>query len=158
MAANKAGFPVALYLDSKADSFIEEFSTSNFVAVGKSGAYFQSKSDVILGSETNKSLMKLAEKSAGLDIQYRPIHIDVALPNYFTEVAACGTAIVVLPVNKICYRNSLTLYPRDQTKSALFTLTCESFKTAKLKTNLNECGPLLPYNILENQHVQSKSM
>lgn len=107
MAAKKAGFPIALYLDSKTNSFIEEFSTSNFLAIDKNGAYVTPKSDAILASVTNKSLMKLAEDSS-LDVQHRPIHIDEVLSHQFTEVAACGTAVVVTPVNKISYRNSVT--------------------------------------------------
>ena len=32
IAAKKAGFPIGLYLDAKTNSFVEEFSTSNFLA------------------------------------------------------------------------------------------------------------------------------
>ena len=46
-AMKKKGFPIALYLDAKTNSFIEEFSTSNFLAIDKKGnhhvSYFQCK-------------------------------------------------------------------------------------------------------------------
>ncbi len=58
MAAKKKGYPIGLYLDAKSNSFIEEFSTSNFLAVDKSGAYITPKSDAILPSVTNKYGMK----------------------------------------------------------------------------------------------------
>ena len=35
--AKKDGFPVCLYLDAKTNSYVEEFSTSNFIGVTKSG-------------------------------------------------------------------------------------------------------------------------
>jgi branched-chain amino acid aminotransferase len=84
------GFPIALYLDAKTNSLVEEFSTSNFLAIDAKGAYVTPKSSAILGSITNKSLMELAADE-GLDVQVRPIHIDEVAD--FQEVAACGTAV-----------------------------------------------------------------
>ena len=107
MAAKKAGFPIGLYLDSKTNSFIEEFSTSNFLAIDKKGAYVTPKSDAILASVTNKSLMHLAA-DVGMDVQHRPIHIEELVSGEFTEVAACGTAVVVTPVNKVSYKDRVT--------------------------------------------------
>lgn len=100
MSAKKKGFPIALYLDSKTNSFVEEFSTSNFLAIDGKGAYVTPKSQAILASITNKSLMELAADE-GLDVQVRPIHIDEVAG--FQEVAACGTAVVVTPVNKVVH-------------------------------------------------------
>lgn len=42
-----------LYLDAKTNSMVEEFSTSNFVAMTKEGAFLTPKSDSILESITN---------------------------------------------------------------------------------------------------------
>jgi branched-chain amino acid aminotransferase len=44
MAAKKKGYPIALYLDSKTNSLVEEFSTSNFLAIDSKGAYVTPKS------------------------------------------------------------------------------------------------------------------
>ena len=70
MANKRTGFPITLYLDSRTNSLVEEFSTSNFFGVkhdrgGKSspveGATFVTpKSGAVLPSITNKSLMRLA--------------------------------------------------------------------------------------------------
>lgn len=35
--AKKKGFPIALYLDAKTNSYVEEFSTSNFLAIDGQG-------------------------------------------------------------------------------------------------------------------------
>mmetsp|Transcript_27856 Transcript_27856/g.26695 ORF Transcript_27856/g.26695 Transcript_27856/m.26695 type:complete len:378 (+) Transcript_27856:31-1164(+) len=105
MAAKKAGFPIALYLDAKTHTLVEEFSTSNFLAIDKkSGAYVTPISDAILASITNKSLMQIAEDE-GIEVQRRPVAIEEVMDGNFSEVAACGTAVVVTPVNKIVYMN-----------------------------------------------------
>ena len=104
MAAKKNGFPIALYLDAKTNSFVEEFSTSNFLAIDKNGAYITPKSEAILASITNKSLMELA-KDSGIDVQVRPVPIEEVMQGKFDEIAACGTAVVVTPVDKIVYKD-----------------------------------------------------
>ena len=54
------GFPIALYLDAKTNHYVEEFSTSNFLAIDHDGVYVTPDSNAILPSITNKSLMDLA--------------------------------------------------------------------------------------------------
>lgn len=51
------GFTIALYLDSREHKYVEEFSTSNFIAISKDGAYVTPKSDSVLGSVTNKVIV-----------------------------------------------------------------------------------------------------
>ena len=101
MEAKKAGYPIGLYLDAKERTYVEEFSTSNFVGIrADTGAYVTPKSDAILPSITNDSLMKLAETQLGLDVERRPIPFDEIANGDFAEVAACGTAVVLTPVGK----------------------------------------------------------
>lgn len=130
--AKKDGFPIALYLgegarklyimycfhdrryyftwsiysiiDAKSNTFVEEFSTSNFLAIDRSGAYVTPKSGAVLESITNKSLKELAA-SLGLDVQERQIPIDEV--GSFTEVAACGTAVVLTPVKSLYYKQQV---------------------------------------------------
>ena len=90
MAAKKAGFPIALYLDAKTNSLVEEFSTSNFLAIDKiSGAYVTPKSDAILASITNKSLMELATDE-GIEVQRRQVTIAEVMNGQFSEVLPAG--------------------------------------------------------------------
>eukprot|EP01038_Epipyxis_sp_PR26KG_P004535 gene4535-6405_t len=110
--AKKNGFPIALYLDSKTNSFIEEFSTSNFLAIHKSGAFVTPNSEAILESITNKSLMELA-KDEGMDVQVRPISVNEVLNGDLSEVAACGTAVVVTPVSKIVFGDKVVSIPNE---------------------------------------------
>lgn len=67
MRAKKEGYSVGLYLDAKTNSFVEEFSTSNFLAIDKHGAYVTPKSPTILASVTNKSLMDIATDEGWLN-------------------------------------------------------------------------------------------
>lgn len=100
MEFKKKGYPIALYLDSKTNNYIEEFSTSNFLAIDKMNRYITPLSDAILESVTNKSLMELA-MDEGYEVQRRPVLLEELMNGSFVEAAACGTAVVVTPVNKI---------------------------------------------------------
>lgn len=95
--AKKEGYPVALYLDAKEHKYIDEFATSNFIAIND-GKYITPSSATILPSITNRSLMQLAE-DIGLVVERRPIELEEVTG--FEGAAACGTAVVLTPVSKI---------------------------------------------------------
>ncbi|MDR0994103.1 MAG: branched-chain amino acid aminotransferase [Verrucomicrobiota bacterium] len=96
--AAKAGYPVELYLDPVEHKWVEEFSTSNFLAITKEGAYVTPKTPSILPSITNLTLQQIA-RDMGMPVDVRPIAFSEVAD--FTEVAACGTAVVVTPVSSI---------------------------------------------------------
>ncbi|MDD2240676.1 MAG: branched-chain amino acid aminotransferase [Kiritimatiellae bacterium] len=98
MQAQKAGYPVELYLDAKEHKWIDEFSTSNFLAITKDGTYVTVKSPSILPSITNMSLQQIA-KDLGIPVESRPIAFEEI--SEFAEVAACGTAVVITPVYQV---------------------------------------------------------
>lgn len=98
LEAKKLGYPVELYLDPKEHKWIEEFSTSNFLAITKDGKYVTTKSGSILPSITNLTLQQLA-KDFGIPVEVRAVAFDEVTT--FAEVAACGTAVVVTPVYQI---------------------------------------------------------
>jgi len=96
--AKHAGYPVELYLDAKEHKYIEEFATSNFIAITKDGKYVTPKSESILPSVTNMTLRQIAE-DLGMPVETRPIAFSEI--DTFAEVGACGTAVVVTPVCEI---------------------------------------------------------
>ena len=98
--AKKKGYPIALYLDPKEKKYIDEFSTSNFIAVSKN-RYITPKSESILQSITNMSLFDLA-KDLGMEAERRPVAIDEV--DAFDEIGAVGTAAVITPISLIHYR------------------------------------------------------
>ena len=97
--AAKAGYPVELYLDAKTHTYIEEFSTSNFLAITKDGKYVTPDSPSVLPSVTNMTLCQVAA-DMGIPVERRPIEFEKEIDT-FAEVAACGTAVVVTPVSSI---------------------------------------------------------
>jgi len=93
----KAGYPISLYLDAATQTKIEEFSTSNFVAI-KGNTYVTPKSASVLPSITNKTLMQIA-KDQGMQVEQREILLQELAD--FDEVFAVGTAVVLTPVGSI---------------------------------------------------------
>lgn len=96
--AKEQGCAVALFLDPATRQFVDEFGTSNFLAITRDGRYVTPKSSSVLPSVTNRSLMQLAADQ-GLVVEHRPIRREELAD--FAQVAACGTAVVITPVRKI---------------------------------------------------------
>ncbi len=98
LVAMQQGFRIELYLDAKDHHFVDEFGTSNFIAITKDGRYVTPASPSILPSVTNSSLQEIA-KEMGLSVEVRPVAWDELAD--FAEIGACGTAVVITPVNEI---------------------------------------------------------
>ena len=96
--AKECGCAVALFLDPATHTFVDEFGTSNFLAISKDGKYVTTESGSILASITNNSLMTVAA-DLGMPTERRKIRA-AELPD-FAEVAACGTAVVLTPIGRI---------------------------------------------------------
>jgi branched-chain amino acid aminotransferase len=105
--AKEQHFPIVLFLDPKTHKYIDEFGTSNFLAITKDGKYVTSKSDSILPSVTNDSLLTVAQ-DLGMTVERRPVPVEELAE--FTEVAACGTAVVITPVGKIVWGDKVFDY------------------------------------------------
>mmetsp|Transcript_7338 Transcript_7338/g.11203 ORF Transcript_7338/g.11203 Transcript_7338/m.11203 type:complete len:190 (+) Transcript_7338:2-571(+) len=96
----RQGYTIGLYLDPKERRFVEEFNTSNFVAIS-GNKYLTPDSASVLPSVTNKCLAELA-RDLGLEVERRPIDF-LAEVESFDEVGAVGTAVVVTPIKSIAY-------------------------------------------------------
>jgi len=95
--AQKLGYATCLYLDAKEKKYIDEFGPANFFGV-KNNTYITPKSQSILPSITNRSLITLAE-DFGMKIERRPV--EVSELETFEEAGSCGTAAVITPIGKI---------------------------------------------------------
>merc|ERR1719436_390142 len=74
--AKRRGYPIGLYLDARENRYVEEFNTSNFVAITKDGRYLTPDSPrSVLDSNTNKVLQKLAQ-DMGLKVDKRAIDFE----------------------------------------------------------------------------------
>lgn len=105
-AAKEKGYAITLHLDSKTHSNIDEFSTSNFVALtypsqsDNTPVFVAPESPSILNSVTKQSLVQLA-KSFGWKVENQIVPFTDITDNRFEEIAACGTAAVITPVKTI---------------------------------------------------------
>jgi branched-chain amino acid aminotransferase len=104
------GYPVCLYLDSATHRYIDEFGTSNFLAITKKGAYVTPDSASVLPSVTNMSLQVIA-KDFGLAVERRKIRVTELAD--FAEVGACGTAVVITPVCSILHGKTLYTFGKE---------------------------------------------
>ncbi|MBD5182650.1 MAG: branched-chain amino acid aminotransferase [Bacteroidales bacterium] len=95
--AHDMGYSAVLFLDPKEKKYLDECGPANFFAI-KDGKYITPKSDSILPSITNMSLMDLAH-DMGIEVEQR--HIPVEELATVSEASACGTAAVCSPIGEI---------------------------------------------------------
>ena len=107
-AAHALGYD-CLFLDAKYHRYIDECSAANFIGIknlsptlssreGGEIEYLTPRSSAILPSITNDSLMTLAHEM-GIKVTRR--HIRLEELEDMDEAAACGTACVISPINKV---------------------------------------------------------
>jgi len=99
MDAHEKGFDENIYLDSATRTKIEETGGANILLVSKEGKLVVPKSGTILPSITRRSLVDVAKKYLGLEVEERSVYKDELKD--FAECGLCGTAAVISPVGKI---------------------------------------------------------
>ena len=111
MAAKEEGYASTIFLDAKEKKYIDECGPANFFGI-KDNTYITPKSESILKSITNMSLIEIA-KSSGMKTERR--QVPVVELSTFVEAGACGTAAVISPIGKIFdpEKNKIYEYCRD---------------------------------------------
>ena len=94
--AHEAGVGV-LFLDSAEHKYLDECGGANIFLV-KNGTYCTPKSDSILPSIINRSLMQLCRD---LNIPVEERRIPVTELGEFQEAASCGTGAAISPISRI---------------------------------------------------------
>jgi branched-chain amino acid aminotransferase len=95
--ARNGGYSSAIFLDAREKKYIDECGPANFFGI-KNNTYITPKSESILGSITNMSLLALAE-DLGMKVERRPM--EVTELSTLEEAGACGTAAVISPIARI---------------------------------------------------------
>lgn len=95
--AKAEGYSSTIFLDAKEKKYIDECGPANFFGI-KNNTYITPKSESILNSITNKSLIDVAG-SLGIKTERRRVQVQEL--SSFTEAGACGTAAVISPIGKI---------------------------------------------------------
>lgn len=117
IAAKEKGCSNSLFLDAKEKKYIDECGPANFFGI-KDNTYITPKSESILNSITNMSLIEIAER-LGMKTERRPVPVDEL--STFAEAGACGTAAVITPIAKIFdpETNKVYEYSKDNTAGPL---------------------------------------
>jgi branched-chain amino acid aminotransferase len=97
IAAHDGGYSNTIFLDAKEKKYIDECGPANFFGI-KDNTYITPKSESILNSITNMSLIDIAA-SLGMKTERRQIPVEEL--STFDEAGACGTAAVISPIAKI---------------------------------------------------------
>lgn len=111
VAAKEGGYGSVIFLDAREKKYIDECGPANFYGI-KNNTYITPKSESILGSVTNKSLIQLAE-TLGIKTERRRVPVEELAE--FSETGACGTAAVITPISKIFdpEKNKIYEYCKD---------------------------------------------
>lgn len=111
IAAKESGYASAIFLDAREKKYIDECGPANFYGI-KDNTYITPKSESILNSITNKSLIDIAN-SLGIKTERRPVPVEEL--SDFSEAGACGTAAVISPIAKIVdpEKNMIYEYCKD---------------------------------------------
>ena len=107
--AHNKGFDENMYLDPATRSKVEETGGANFIFVTKDNKIVTPKSDSILPSITRRSLMIVAEKYLGMEVEHREITLEEVKD--MAECGLCGTAAVISPVGKIVDHGEEICFP-----------------------------------------------
>lgn len=109
--AKEEGYGSTIFLDAKEKKYIDECGPANFFGI-KENTYITPKSESILGSITNMSLIELAG-TLGMKTERRKVPVEELAS--FEETGACGTAAVISPIGKIVDpdMNKIYEYCRD---------------------------------------------
>jgi branched-chain amino acid aminotransferase len=102
-AARKKGYGITLHLDSKTRKYIDEFSTSAFLAIN----YYENESKTKLTMPFSKSAIKSVTADSikhiamdlGWEIETKPVEFEEL--DGFDEVMAAGTAASLVPIKSI---------------------------------------------------------
>ena len=111
VSAHEDGYANVIFLDAREKKYIDECGPANFFGI-KDNTYITPKSESILNSITNMSLIEIA-KSLGMKTERRKIPVEEL--STFAEAGACGTAAVISPIAKIVdpEKNKVYEYCKD---------------------------------------------
>jgi branched-chain amino acid aminotransferase len=109
--AKEDGYASTIFLDAKEKKYIDECGPANFFGI-KDNTYVTPKSESILNSITNMSLIDLAGR-LGMKTERRKVPVEEL--STFSETGACGTAAVISPIGKIVdpEKNKIYEYCKD---------------------------------------------
>ena len=104
------GYAQIIYLDAVNMEYIDEVGTANFFAVIDGQVITPKTTGTILPGITRKSVLELAEKKLGLQIEERDISYKELFEKSCSEAFCTGTAAVVTPIGSITLEDKKIVY------------------------------------------------
>jgi len=95
------GFAQIIYLDAAKMEYIDEVGTANFFAMIDGKLATPKLTGTILPGITRKSVLELANKKLGLEVEERAISYKELFKDSCTEVFCTGTAAVITPIGSV---------------------------------------------------------
>ncbi len=121
------GYAQILYLDAVMMEFIEEVGTANFFGIINNKLATPRKTGTILEGITRESILVLASKKLGLEIEERDISYEELFEDSCTEAFCTGTAAVITPIASVTLEGKQRVFnkrePGETTKKMYEILT-----------------------------------
>jgi branched-chain amino acid aminotransferase len=95
------GYAQIIYLDAANMENIDEVGTANFFAIINGKLATPKLTGTILPGITRKSVLEIAEKKLGMEVEERDISYKELFEDSCTEVFCTGTAAVVTPIGSV---------------------------------------------------------
>ncbi|MHA1295204.1 MAG: branched-chain amino acid aminotransferase [Promethearchaeota archaeon] len=121
------GYAQVIYLDAVHKEFIEEVGTANFFAVIDGTIVTPKLTGTILPGITRKSILELAKKKLGFNVEERDISYKEVFNSSCSEAFCTGTAAVITPIKSIALGDEKRIFgtgePGEITKKLYDLLT-----------------------------------
>lgn len=108
--AKEKGFAQILFLDSVHMEYVNEVGAANFCAIIDGKLVTPKFSGTILEGITLKSVLQLARKKIGIDIEQRDISYKELFKDTCTESFCTGTAAVITPIGSLTMDNKIKVF------------------------------------------------
>ncbi len=112
LEAKKKGFDQVLWLDGREQRYVDEVGAMNMFFVYGTTIVTAPLTGSILSGVTRDSVLKLAP-TLGYQVEERPLDINLLMADIkngkVTEAFGSGTAAVITPVGKLCYKHETVL-------------------------------------------------
>jgi len=123
----KKGFAQIIYLDAANLEYIDEVGTANFFAMINGKLATPALKGTILPGITRRSILVLAEKKLGLEVEERDISYKELFKDSCTEAFCSGTAAVITPIGSVTINDKKRIFndgePGEITKKLYNLLT-----------------------------------
>ncbi|MFX1258032.1 MAG: branched-chain amino acid aminotransferase [Promethearchaeota archaeon] len=108
--AKQKGFAQILYLDAENREYINETGVANFCAIINNKLVTPQRSETILDGITLKSVLELADKKLGIEIEERNLSYKELFEDSCTETFCTGNAAVITPIGSVSVENKIKIF------------------------------------------------